>query len=224
MCSQQIKWIVSAIYSAVILFLSIAHCPIRSTTPSVTVHVCTVCLTSPPSFTSLKQCAAYFMMCSVRCQRFNAMSHLHVKSDYCSHSWLDVDRPTNQMNLCASIGFTIARTYTCSAYSMSDIPCPPWVATCESDVKNSNPHIFACSRRIVTLKVRATWFMVVTYLLLTIATKMKRLHFVNGIFHWKCLQIHGFQIYFYGLFIMSKSDFLRIYSSTQYAHCLDSAW
>lgn len=44
------------------------------------------------------------------------------------------------------------------------------------------------SLTVITWKVRATWFMVVTYLLRTIATKMERLHFANGIFHCNSLQ------------------------------------
>lgn len=37
-CSYQMNWIGSAIYNEVILFLSIAHCPVRETTMSVSVY------------------------------------------------------------------------------------------------------------------------------------------------------------------------------------------
>lgn len=61
-------------------------------------------------------------------------------------------------------------------HTMSSLSCSHvkvmWMKT--------NSHIFEFRIAVVTLKMRATWFMVLTYLLETIATKMKWLHFVKA--------------------------------------------
>lgn len=205
--SYQMKWIGTAIYNKVFLFLSIAHCPVRKTTMSMCLY-----RAPHPHHSALyigTVCAVRLIVCSLSTLQCNVSFTCQKRLLFVFVTWCD--RSTNQMNLCASIGFTIAHTHMHCVYSMSDIPCPPWVTICESDVDKNTSHIHMQSPR---LKMRATWFMVVTYLLSTIATKIKRLHFVCGIFHCEpieknCLQIYGFQKYFLWTFYCLEFRFLR---------------
>lgn len=119
--SYQLNWIGSAIYNTLILFLSIAHCPVRKTTMSVWVSVLCIVYYIPTIIHFIETvCGRIFnsvfaVNASMQCLIYMSKAIIVCIRD----SMWSVDQPNEFM--CIKWICTHTHTHT------SRTACPPWV-------------------------------------------------------------------------------------------------